>query len=88
LDLGTLFEELILPLVEDEFYGERTSLSEPKPVDTVDGPGAIMDEVVNDPREVFECGCWIGPVDEFAQGVERGIPLVGFFVEKRNSFQS
>jgi len=30
---------------EDGFYCDRTSLSEPKPVDTVDGPGAIVDDI-------------------------------------------
>jgi len=86
--LGTFSGELGFPLVEDEFYGDRTSLSEPKPVDTVNGPGTIVDEVVNNRRKVFECRCWVGPVDEFAEGVEREIPLVSFFVKKRNSFQS
>jgi hypothetical protein len=54
-------------------------------MDAVDGPLAILCEVVGDLVEMAECRCGVWVFDYLAELVEGGEPLIGLFVEEGNS---
>ena len=58
-----MFLQLIFPKFEAKFSRDRASLCKPKKVDSIGGPAALFNEVVNDFRQEIDSWCRIGILD-------------------------
>ena len=72
--------EDVAPVLECEFGRDCATLSEAEPVDTCEGPTAIGGEMGKNAREEIDGWSGVGPLEQFAEGIEGCVPLVGFFV--------